>query len=242
MLLHINGLCLFSFLHYKRLLQGSLEPLEIEELLSCSALCNRRWATTSGVSLEYFLQILIASSLLTPYLLTRHQHRTQIIVRAHTLLKSTLQCKLFVIVCFHLQSCWRDDAQRLRSSVHRRNSHAAVTQPWQIPTNHRIHVHPNVHRCETLNQLVCIYIHFHAHSHCCACILKILMTMTRNLFCYSPCDVSVTVVLYAQKLSLKMRWLAWVGTTHIKVGEEKMEPTVTQEWMDHQIRWRRKPL
>ena len=67
----------------------------------------------------------------------------------HTLLTSTLHCcihsftplQLLEIVYFHLQSCWRDDAQRLRSSVHWRNSHAAVTQPWQIPTNHRIHVH-----------------------------------------------------------------------------------------------------
>ena len=61
---------------------------------------------------------------------------------------------LLAIVYFRLQSCSRNAARRLRSSVHRRNSHGAVTQPWQIPTTHRIHVHPNVHHCETPNELL----------------------------------------------------------------------------------------
>ena len=233
----LNRLCLYI----TRLFQGSFEPLEIEEQLPCASDDEQQLVVFLSSTFFKFLSP-------THYSLHIFSHVTSIRLRLLSAHPSQINVTMQTArnMCFHLQSCWRDDARRLRSSVHRRNSHGAVTQPWRIPTNHRIHVHPNVHRCETLNQLVCIYIHFPAHSHCSACILKILMTMTRNLFCSTPCDVLVTVVFYAQKLSLKMRLLAWVGTTHIKVGEEKMEPTVTQEWMNlpsnNQIRWRRKLL
>ena len=78
-----------------------------------------------------------------------------------------------------------DDAQRLRSSVHRRNSHGAVTQPWQIPTLHRIHVlYPNVYDF-WMNYYVFIHTSLY-NIFIVQASLKVLMT--RDLFCSTPCD------------------------------------------------------
>ena len=83
----------------------------------------------------------------------------------------------------------KDDAQRLRSSVHWRNSHGAVTQPWQIPTTSPHTSYMYILMCiigkHSMNRYVFIFTVFTA------CIPKILMTMTRNLFCTISCVVLV---------------------------------------------------
>ena len=148
-----------------------------------------RGETTDAV---FLLEVLSSNSyrLTSSYLLTRHQRAvplTKIIVyytpfspsSVHPY-ESTTSTHRGTFVC-------RADVWGLRSSVHQwRNSHGAVTQPWPIPTDNRIHVqayNSNMH-C-LVNNFKYIFTR----------IFKILMTMTRNLFLFHPLCFDIVVLL-----------------------------------------------